>query len=43
LVIGLGLSVDYSAHIAHTYLVVDTPKGYSKSEKRMYKARVALS
>ena len=26
LVIGLGLSVDYSAHIAHTYLTVSPPK-----------------
>jgi len=26
LVIGLGLSVDYSAHIAHTYLTVEPPK-----------------
>lgn len=25
LVIGLGLAVDYSAHIAHTYLVVEAP------------------
>ena len=25
LVIGLGLAVDYSAHIAHTYLIVEAP------------------
>lgn len=43
LVIGLGLAVDYSAHIAHTYLIVEAPKEYSKRDKRMYKARVALS
>ena len=29
LVIGLGLSVDYSAHIAHTYLIVVAPSDYS--------------
>jgi len=43
LVIGLGLSVDYSAHIAHTYLIVPAPTEYTKMEARMYKARVALS
>lgn len=43
LVIGLGLAVDYSAHIAHTYLTVVPPKEYSNREKRMFKARVALS
>ena len=44
LVIGLGLAVDYSAHIAHTYLVVVPPKELSTSaEKRMFKARVAVS
>jgi len=26
LVIGLGLAVDYSAHIAHTYLITPVPK-----------------
>ena len=44
LVIGLGLSVDYSAHIAHTYLTVEVPKDIEKtSEKRHYKASVAVS
>lgn len=43
LVIGLGLSVDYSAHIAHTYLVIEPPKGSTVPEMRMYKARVAVS
>jgi len=44
LVIGLGLSVDYSAHIAHTYLTVDAPSSMTTtSEKRMFKARVAIS
>lgn len=32
LVIGLGLAVDYSAHIAHTYLIVDAPPEMSKAE-----------
>jgi len=43
LVIGLGLAVDYAAHIAHTYLIVETPKGMSIREQRMYKAKVAVS
>ena len=43
LVIGLGLAVDYSAHIAHTYLIIDAPKGSTVKEMRMFKARVAVS
>ena len=43
LIIGLGLSVDYSAHIAHTYLIVPTPATMTTMEKRMHKARVAIS
>ena len=44
LVMGLGLSVDFSAHIAHTYLVVEVPSSITKlSEKRTYKAKVAIS
>ena len=43
LVIGLGLSVDYSAHIAHTYLTVEAPLGMSTSEQRKYKSAVAIS
>lgn len=42
-VIAIGLSVDYSAHIAHTYLVVEPPAEMTNSEKRVYKARKALS
>ena len=39
LVIGLGLSVDYSAHIAHTYLTVEPPKSCdTPMSKRNYKA-----
>ena len=44
LVIGLGLAVDYSAHIAHTFLTIAPPKEYTEAkDKRMYKARVAVS
>lgn len=43
LVIGLGLSVDYSAHIAHTYLAVEAPAGMSPMDMRRYKASVAIS
>ena len=43
LVLGLGLSVDYSAHIAHTYLLVEGPADMDKGDKRIYKSRVALS
>lgn len=43
-VIAIGLSVDYSAHIAHTYLVVTPPKTMTKpADRRMYKARTAIS
>ena len=37
-VIAIGLAVDYSAHIAHTYLLIVPPKDFSDSEKRIYKA-----
>lgn len=46
LVIGLGLAVDYSAHIGHTYLTTeptDSMANASNAEKRMYKARIAVS
>jgi len=45
IVIALGLAVDYSAHIAHCYLVVIPPKGLCKNnaEKRLYKVKKALS
>ena len=43
-VIAIGLSVDYSAHIAHTYLVIIPPKSCkTPDEKRMYKAKTAIS
>lgn len=42
--IAIGLSVDYSAHIAHTYMNVDAPKHLTKlSDIRKYKAGKALS
>ena len=44
IVIAIGLSVDYSAHIAHTYLIIIPPESCkTKSEKRIYKAKKALS
>lgn len=44
LVIGLGLAVDYSAHIAHTYLtVIPPPSIKTTAEKRHFKASVAIS
>lgn len=42
-VIAIGLAVDYSAHIAHTYLIIVPPMEMSISEKRVYKAQKALS
>jgi predicted RND superfamily exporter protein len=43
IVIAIGLAVDYSAHISHTYLLIVPPKGMTDSEKRTYKASKALS
>ena len=45
-VIAIGLAVDYSAHIAHTYLTIippNTPQFKTKKAKRMYKASKSLS
>ena len=43
-VIAIGLSVDFSAHIAHTYLVIQPPKRCKTADqKRLYKAKKALS
>ena len=48
IVIAIGLAVDYSAHIAHSYLGVEPPECHpdqrplSNFEKRVYKARGAL-
>ena len=44
LVIAIGLAVDYSAHIAHSYLTTVPPKELElNSEKRKYKAQKAIS
>ena len=43
IVIAIGLAVDYSAHISHTYLIIEPPSEMSNSEKRVYKAHRALS
>jgi len=44
-VIALGLAVDYSAHIAHNYLVIVPPPGScnNEAEKRLYKVKKSLS
>lgn len=43
-VIAIGLAVDYSAHIAHTYLIVEIPATIKTNrQKRMYKAKRSLS
>lgn len=47
-VIAIGLAVDYSAHIGHSYLSAEAPEKnedgseMSNHEKRVYKARLAL-
>ena len=41
IVIAIGLSVDYSAHISHSYLITGIPESKnfdSKESKRIYKA-----
>jgi len=49
IVIAIGLAVDYSAHIGHTYLTIDPPSvdengtPLTNYEKRRFKARGALS
>ena len=44
IVIAIGLSVDYSAHIAHAYLLVIPPAHLkSKEDIRMFKTKKALS
>ena len=45
-VVAIGLAVDYSAHIGHTYLSVNPPntsKYRTDAAKRMYKAQKSLS
>ena len=46
IIVAIGFAVDYSAHIAYTYLTVDPPKlkqYKSIDAKRAYKAKIALS
>ena len=44
LIFGLGISVDFSVHIAHKYLVIKPPKHLkTRKEKREYKAQQAVS
>jgi len=43
LVASLGLSVLYSAHIAHTYLLMEPPLELPIKKQRVWKAQVALS
>mmetsp|Transcript_27061 Transcript_27061/g.33561 ORF Transcript_27061/g.33561 Transcript_27061/m.33561 type:complete len:138 (+) Transcript_27061:2387-2800(+) len=43
LIASLGLSVLYSAHIAHTYLLVEPPLELPVSSQRVWKSQVALS
>ena len=42
LIASIGISVLYSAHITHTYLLVEPPEGLIKSKQRIWKTRVAL-
>lgn len=47
IVVAIGLSVDYSAHIAHTYLLTKAPNNAyfrgNPSRKRLFKAKIAIS
>ena len=43
LVASLGLSVVYTTHISHTFLVIEPPTKLDKKKQRVWKARVALS
>ena len=44
LIFGLGITVDYAAHIAHKYLTVEPPKNLTtREDKRNYKAQCAIS
>ena len=44
LIFGLGITVDFSVHIAHKYLTIDPPKHLkTREEKRNYKASHAIS
>ena len=43
LIAGLGLSVLFSLHIAHTFLLVEPPAELPRKKQRIWKARVSLS
>ena len=44
IVISIGLAIDYSAHIGHTYLMIECPPDLvTNSSKRKFKAQKALS
>ena len=44
MIFALGLAVDYSSHIAHSFLMAQPPPScVTESQKRHYKARIALS
>ena len=43
-IFGMGISVDYSVHIAYKYLIIDsTEEQVTANEKRSYKAKKAIS
>ena len=44
MIFALGLAVDYSSHISHSFLMAQPPSScVTNSEKRYYKARIAVS
>ena len=43
LIASLGLSVLYSAHISHTFLLVEAPMEFDQRDERLWKTKVALS
>ena len=45
MIFAIGLAVDFSSHIAHTYLITKPPIAHSRTSKqaRHYKAKVAVS
>ena len=43
LIASLGISVLYTVHISHTFLLVEPPKNLTRKRQRIFKTRVALS
>ena len=39
----LGIAVDFSSHIAHTYLTIESPTDLTRQQAREFKARRAIS